>query len=130
MPVGDVLVGDTGSYIKHDDATLPVDVVSITKATELLLTSGIPDIELNLTQVLYHQVSIQTRLRVIVVAYRRETERVDFYTEGGNVFLLKLAGDVTLDEGGLERAVSSHDTNMMTCAISPCLYHHHQQEQA
>jgi hypothetical protein len=29
VPVGDVLVGDSGGNIKHDDATLSVDVVSI-----------------------------------------------------------------------------------------------------
>jgi len=52
VPVGDVLVCDTGSNIKHDDTTLSVDVVSITETTELLLASGIPDIELNLSQVL------------------------------------------------------------------------------
>lgn len=52
MPVGDVLVGDTGSDIKHDDTALSVDVVSITKTTKLLLTSSIPDIELDWSQVL------------------------------------------------------------------------------
>lgn len=52
VPVGDVLVGDTGSDIEHDDTALAVDVVTITQATELLLTSGIPDVELNLAVVL------------------------------------------------------------------------------
>lgn len=52
VPVGDVLVGDTGSDIEHDDTTLAVDVVTITETTELLLTSGIPDIELDSTVVL------------------------------------------------------------------------------
>ena len=49
MPVGDVLVGDTGSHVEHDNATLSVDVVSVSQATEFLLASCIPDIELNLT---------------------------------------------------------------------------------
>lgn len=53
VPVGDVLVGDTGSDIEHDDTTLAVDVVTITETTELLLTSGIPDIELDSTVVLF-----------------------------------------------------------------------------
>ena len=57
MPVGDVLVGDTGSNIEHDDTGLAVDIVAITETTELLLTSGIPDIELNGTQVLWYRVS-------------------------------------------------------------------------
>ena len=52
MPVGDVLVGDTGGNIEHDDTALAVDVVTVTETTELLLTGGIPDIELNLTEVL------------------------------------------------------------------------------
>ena len=51
MPVGDVLVGDSGRNIEHDDTALSVDVVTVTETTELLLTSGIPDIELQLTEV-------------------------------------------------------------------------------
>jgi hypothetical protein len=53
VPVGDVLVGDTGGNIEHDDTALAVDVVTITETAELLLTSGIPDIELDSTEVLY-----------------------------------------------------------------------------
>ncbi len=53
MPVGDVLVGDPGSNIEHDDTTLAIDVIAISETTELLLTSGVPDIEGNLTIVLY-----------------------------------------------------------------------------
>ena len=52
MPVGNVLVGDTGGNIEHDDTALAVDVVTVTETTELLLTSGIPDIELDGAQVL------------------------------------------------------------------------------
>ena len=52
VPVGDVLVGDAGSNVKHDDTALAVDVVAITETTELLLTCGVPHVELNLTQVL------------------------------------------------------------------------------
>jgi hypothetical protein len=52
MPVGDVLVGNTRCYIKHDDTAMSVDIVSITQTAKLLLTGGIPDVELNLAQVL------------------------------------------------------------------------------
>lgn len=52
MPVGDVLVRDTGGNVEHDDTGLAVDVVTITETTELLLTGGVPDIELNGSQVL------------------------------------------------------------------------------
>jgi hypothetical protein len=51
MPVGDVLVGDTGSHIKHDDTALTLDVVTVTKTTELFLSSGIPDVETDGTKV-------------------------------------------------------------------------------
>lgn len=52
VPVRNVLVGDTGGNIEHDDTALAVDVVTITETTELLLTGGIPDIEGDLTHVL------------------------------------------------------------------------------
>ena len=52
MPVGDVLVGDAGSDVEHDDTALAVDVVPITKTAELLLAGGVPDVELDLTEVL------------------------------------------------------------------------------
>ena len=52
MPVGDVLVCDTRGNVKHDDTALSVDVVSITKTTELLLTSRVPHVELDLAKVL------------------------------------------------------------------------------
>lgn len=60
MPVGNVLVGDTGGNVEHDDTTLSVNVVSVTKTTELLLTSSVPDIELDLTQVLQGTVSARS----------------------------------------------------------------------
>lgn len=52
MPVGHVLVGDAGCDVEHDDSALAVDVVSIAKTTKLLLASGVPDIELDLAEVL------------------------------------------------------------------------------
>ena len=45
VPVGDVLVGDAGGDVEHDDTALPLDVVTITETTELLLSSGIPHVE-------------------------------------------------------------------------------------
>jgi len=52
VPVGNVLVGNAGGDVEHDDAALAVDVVSVTKTSKLLLSCGIPDIELNVAQVL------------------------------------------------------------------------------
>lgn len=56
MPVGNILVGDSGCDVKHDDTALSVDVVSISETTELLLSRGIPDIELYRSVILeYHK---------------------------------------------------------------------------
>jgi hypothetical protein len=52
VPVGDVLVGDARGDVEHDDTALAIDVVAVAKTTELLLSSGVPDIELDLTKVL------------------------------------------------------------------------------
>ncbi len=52
MPVGHVLVGDSGCDVKHDDTALAVDVVPVSETTKLFLTRGIPDIELDPTIVL------------------------------------------------------------------------------
>ena len=45
MPVGDILVGDTGGDVEHDDTALALDIVTVTETTELLLTSSIPYVE-------------------------------------------------------------------------------------
>jgi len=90
MPVWNVLVGNTGSNIEHDDTALAVDIITVSKTTKLLLTGGIPDLEFDLS--------------VVGV----ETERMDLNTHGGDVSLLKLTSYVTLDKGGLS---SSSITN-------------------
>ena len=113
MPVGDVLVGDTGGNIEHDNTALSVDVVTVTETTKLLLTSGIPDIELDVTQVLvkfFWLVGCHTarqggsrwkRGSRRGITYGGEGKRVNLDTEGGNVLLLELTSQVALDEGGL-----------------------------
>jgi len=83
VPVGDVLVGNAGCDVEHDDAALAVDVVSITKASELLLSCRIPDIELNIAQV------------------RAEPQRMNLNTKGGDVLLLEFSSQMTLDKSGL-----------------------------
>lgn len=52
MPIGNVLVGDSRCDVEHDDTALAVDVVTISETTELLLSCGIPDIELDPSVVL------------------------------------------------------------------------------
>ena len=45
VPVGHILVGYTGGNIKHDDATLSLNVVAISQSPELFLPSCVPYIE-------------------------------------------------------------------------------------
>jgi hypothetical protein len=65
VPVGNVLVGNSGSNIEHDDTTLALDVVTVTETTELLLSGSVPDVEADGTEV------------------GVELKRVDLDTEGG-----------------------------------------------
>jgi hypothetical protein len=109
MPVWHVLVCDTGSNIEHDDTALSVDIVSITETTKLLLTSGIPDIELDLAQVLHFVsmcLSSSSVGKLLRGTYSGEAERVNLHTQRGDILLLKLAGQMALDEGGLDSGVS------------------------
>lgn len=100
VPVGNVLVGDTGGDIEHDDTALAVDVVTVTETTELLLTGGIPDIELDLAEVLL-KISIPQLDMDMWVTYGAETKRVNLDTEGGHVLLLEFTSQMALDKGGL-----------------------------
>jgi hypothetical protein len=45
MPVGNILVCDSRCDVEHDDTTLTLDVVSISKPTKLFLACSVPDIE-------------------------------------------------------------------------------------
>lgn len=65
VPVGDVLVGDTGGHVEHDDTALALDVVTIAETTELLLTGSVPDVEADGAEV------------------GGESERVNLNTESG-----------------------------------------------
>jgi len=102
VPVGNVLICDTGSDIKHDDTTLSVDIVSITETTELLLSSGIPDIELDVTQVLSEISVLDAGSILWQRTYCAEPERVNFDTESSDILLLELSSQVTFDESGLQ----------------------------
>ena len=111
MPVGDVLVGDAGSNVKHDDTALAVDVVAITETTELLLASGVPDIEGDLAVVLCGCQILRLfkyyRFRHgRCLTYCAEAKGVNLDTKGGHVLLLELASQVALDEGGLHTMIS------------------------
>jgi len=83
VPFGHIRVSDTGTNVKHDDTTVTTDVISVTETTELFLTCGVPNVELDLTMVC------------------EEGHGVDFDTESGNVLLFELTSQVTLDKGSL-----------------------------
>lgn len=51
MPVGNILIGNPGGDVEHDDTTFTVDVVAVSQPSELLLAGGIPYIELEFTEV-------------------------------------------------------------------------------
>ena len=52
MPVGNVLVSDSRCDIEHDDATLAVDIITVSQPTKLLLTCCVPHIKYDISQVL------------------------------------------------------------------------------
>jgi len=105
VPVGNVLVGNTGGDIEHDDTTLAVDVITITKTSKLLLSCSIPDIELNVAQV------------------RAESERVDLNTKGCDVFLLKLSSQMALDERSLSSSSVTDKHELEGGSVRSCFSH-------
>lgn len=52
MPVGHILVCNTGCHVEHDDTALAIDIVAISQTTEFLLPCGVPDVELNSSVIL------------------------------------------------------------------------------
>ena len=90
VPLGDVLVGDSGGDIEHDDTTLASNVVAVTKTTELLLASSVPHVELDETLV------------------GMEGHRSNFNTNCGVVLFFELTSGVSLDEGGLADTTISY----------------------
>ena len=49
VPLWNVLVGDSGADIEHDDTAVATNVVSVSETSELLLSSGVPHVELDLS---------------------------------------------------------------------------------
>ena len=83
VPLGDVGVGDTRADIEHDDTAVATDIISVSESSEFLLTGGIPNIEDD----------------VSVGGVERHGVHLD--TKGGDVALLELTSQVTLDECSL-----------------------------
>lgn len=51
MPVGNILVGNPGGDVKHNDTAFAVDVVTISQSSKFFLTGSIPNIEFEFTEV-------------------------------------------------------------------------------
>ena len=51
MPVGNIFIRDTRGNVKHDDTTLALNVVSVSKTTELFLSCSVPHVEANCAEV-------------------------------------------------------------------------------
>jgi hypothetical protein len=102
VPVGDILISNARCNIKHDDTALSINVVAVAKTAKLLLPSGIPHIKLNFAQVLF-TISLYTLSASAKpwATHSGEAKRVNLNTKRCDVFLLKLAGQMALDEGGL-----------------------------
>ena len=83
VPLGDVGVSDARADIEHDDTAVATDVISVSESSKFLLTGGIPNIEDD----------------VSVGGVERHGVHLD--TKGGDVALLELTSQVTLDEGSL-----------------------------
>jgi len=94
VPGGDVLVGDAGSDIEHDDGTLAVDVVAVTETTELLLPCGVPGVEDD------------------GAAVGGEVKGVHLHSKGRNVLLLELTSHVALHERGLASSTISNKNKL------------------
>ena len=47
MPVGNILVSDSGRHVKHDNCTLSLNVVAVPEPPKLLLAGCVPHIEAN-----------------------------------------------------------------------------------
>lgn len=86
VPVRHIFVRDTRGNIKHDNGALPLDVVAITESTKFFLPRRIPDVEFDRATI------------------GEERQGMNFHTEGRDVFLFELTGQVTLDKGGLSHA--------------------------
>ena len=96
VPGGHVFVGDARRDVKHDDGALALDVVAVAEAAELLLARSVPHVEGDGSSIC------------------REAERVHFHAQGGHVFLLELASQVSLDERGLAHTAVADQYKLST----------------
>jgi hypothetical protein len=83
IPFRHIRVSDARAHVEHDNAAVAANIVAVAQTSELLLASGIPNIEDDLAVV------------------REERHWVNFDSDSGDVLLFVFTGQVALDEGSL-----------------------------
>jgi hypothetical protein len=103
VPCRHILVCQASRYIKHDNSTLSMNVVTISKTTELLLTSSVPAVESDFTTVC------------------EKVQWMDLYTNGGFILLLELPCEMSLDKGGFSSSTIADDNELETGVVNSLL---------
>jgi hypothetical protein len=106
VPLGHILVGDSGADIEHDDGAVATDVVAVTEASELLLAGSVPN--------------VQEDGAVVGV----EHHGVNLDTESSDVLLLELTSEVALDEGGLADTTITNENELVLSSDLSLSFNH------
>uniref|UniRef100_A0A7N0UVR8 Uncharacterized protein n=1 Tax=Kalanchoe fedtschenkoi TaxID=63787 RepID=A0A7N0UVR8_KALFE len=80
MPCREILICQASSNVKHDNGTMPLNVVTISKTTKLLLASSVPTVKPNLPAVY---------------------EEIHWMNFKSLIYLVKLSSQMALHEGSL-----------------------------
>ena len=111
VPFGDILVGDPGGHIEHDDGGMGANIISFPETSELLLSGSIPDSQLDGS--------------VVCI----EGDGADFDTLCSNVFFLEFPCDVPLHKGGFSDTSVSDQNNLEFSnrfrSLSKCIFYVH-----
>lgn len=92
VPLGDILVGDSGGDIEHKNGSMCTDIVTLSETSEFFLSCCIPESEFD---------------RSVVGV---EGNGADFDSLGGDVLLFELSGDMSFNKGGFsDSSVSDED---------------------
>jgi hypothetical protein len=83
VPLVDISIGVSGGEVEHDDGTVGLDIVALSELSEFLLTSSVPNVKSDLSEI------------------GVENDVGNLSTFGWDVWLLEVAGVVSLGEGGL-----------------------------
>merc|ERR1719333_1520138 len=94
VPVGDILVGDPGGDVEHDDGALALDVVAVSQASKLLLSRSIPSIEPDSASV------------------GVKHKWMNLYSKCGDILLLKFSSQMSLDKSGFPSTSISYQDQL------------------